>query len=233
MFKVVRWYLFFIITQFLLLFFMVFNYINSGSDINLVNNYISENRIYLVLISSCIFIPLFIYNYKKLNIKTKKTSIFKFILLGISLSLIYNFIGFYLDKLLNSNLYGNFDIISTLLSTVLLGPIVEEYLFRGLIYNDVKNKYGLKKALIITTILFAISHFTFIQIIYASILNIILVKIYERYNNINYCIIVHLFSNLTTTLITLILIKNAFIINFLIFIIGIILLFINNKLNTN
>ena len=72
MFKVVRWYLFFIITQFLLLFFMVFNYINSGSDINLVNNYISENRIYLVLISSCIFIPLFIYNYKKLNIKTKK-----------------------------------------------------------------------------------------------------------------------------------------------------------------
>lgn len=231
MFKVVKCFLYYILIQFIVIFIIVFNYINKGNDPSFIANYINNNRLYLVLFLGVIFIPLLYYNYKKLNIKENKLKdINKLIILGISLSLVYNVFGFYFDKLLKGNLYGIFDIKTTLISTVLIGPIIEEYLFRGIMYNEAKKIYSLKKSILITTIIFALSHATFIQIIYALIIGYILIKVYEKYKNIKSCIIVHMFSNLTTTFVTLLLIKNNLIINILVFIVGlIILLFIKNK----
>jgi len=231
MFKIIKWLLYYIVVQFLLLFLMVGYYTFKGINSLDIPIFINDNKIYLVLFLGVIFIPILYYNYKKLNIKKcKLNNISSLIILGISLSLLYNVLGFYLDKILDSNLYGIFDIKSALISNVLIGPVIEEYLFRGIIYNESKRVYSLKKSVFLTTFLFGISHTTIIQIIYALIIGFILIKVYEKYKNINSCIIVHLFSNLTTTFLTLLLIKDIFLINLFIFIIGLILLvFIKNK----
>lgn len=231
MFKVIRWFLYYIFVQFLLLFLMIFLYVFVGNDPTLVGNYINDNKIYLIIILGIIFIPLLYLEYKSMNIKENKLKdIHLLVLLSISLSSVYNVFGFYFDKLLQSNLYGIFDIKTTLISTVLIGPIIEEYLFRGIIYNEAKRKY-LNKAIFITTIIFSLSHATIIQMIYACIIGYTLIKIYEKYKNINSCIIVHMFSNLTTTFLTLLLIKNNIILSLFIFFVGfVILLFIKKKI---
>ena len=203
MFKVLKWFFYYLILELIIIFLFSYIYINSGNDPSLFNLFINNNRTYIVLLIGIIFIPIIYIKYKKMNIKENKINILIF--LGISLSLMYNVIGFYFNKLLDSNLYDIFDIKNVLISTVLIGPIIEEYLFRGIIYNEAKKKYS--KAGLITTIIFALSHRTFIQIIYAFIIGGVLIKIYEKYNNIKYCIVVHMFSNLVTTLITFILIK--------------------------
>lgn len=231
MFKVVKMFLCYLVVQFGILFLMVFNYINKGNDPNLVSNYINDNRVYIVLLLGIIFIPILYYKYKKFDLKEEKIKdIHILILLGISLSLIYNVFGFYFDKLLNTNLYGVFDIKTTLISTVLIGPVIEEYLFRGVMYNEAKKIYSLKKSVLIVTLIFSLSHATLIQMIYAFIIGLVLIRVYEKYKNINSCIIVHLFSNLTTTFLTILLIKNNLLLNLFIFVIGFfIIYFIKDK----
>lgn len=216
-----KWLLYYLVVQFLIFSLFVFIYTYIGYDTNDIVNIMNNSSIYITIIIALIFIPLLVFNYKKNYKDDKLNSIYKFIILGFSLSLIYNFLGFYLDKLLNTNLYGDFNIIKTIIQTVILGPIIEEYLFRGMIYNGLKKNFNDKKSMIITSIVFAITHTSIIQMIYAFLLNIILVKVYEKYKNINSCIIIHSMSNLTTTFITIFLVKNNLILNILIFLIGI------------
>lgn len=216
-----KWLLYYLVVQFLIFSLFVFIYTYIGYDTNDIVSIMNNSSIYITIIMALIFIPLLVFNYKKNYKDDKLNSVYKFIILGFSLSLIYNFFGFYLDKLLDTNLYGEFNIIETIIQTVILGPIIEEYLFRGMIYNGLKKNFNDKKSMIITSIVFAITHINIIQMIYAFLLNIILVKVYEKYKNINSCIIIHSISNLTTTFITIFLVKNNLILNILIFLIGI------------
>ena len=216
-----KWLLYYLVVQFLIFSLFVFIYTYIGYDTNDIVSIMNNSSIYITIIMALIFIPLLVFNYKKNYKDDKLNSVYKFIILGFSLSLVYNFFGFYLDKLLDTNLYGEFNIIKTIIQTVILGPIIEEYLFRGMIYNGLKKNFNDKKSMIITSIVFAITHINIIQMIYAFLLNIILVKVYEKYQNINSCVIIHSVSNLTTTFITIFLVKNNLILNILIFLIGI------------
>ena len=228
MWYALKWILFYVVIQFSIIFGFSFVYINNGNDPTLLGNYINDVRIYIVLILALIFIPLLIYKYKKLNIKEQKTNISKLILMTICLSATYNILAYYLDKyILLSNLYSNNNnIIVGIISTVLIAPFIEELMFRGVIYNNLKSKYNIKKAMLLTTILFCLSHFTLIQIIYTFIFGYILVYIYEKYQNIKYPIILHMISNLTTTIISLFIIKDYLMINIIILIVSTFTLFL-------
>ena len=187
----------------------------------------------LAIFTAIIFIPLLIKNYKKQNIKNYKLNIKKIILLilmGILLSVFYNTFMFYLNKyLFHTNLFDkNNKILITLLSTGIIGPIIEELMFRGIVYNEAKNKYNNKKAIIITTIIFAILHVNFMQIIYAFIMGLIFIKVYEESKNIKAPIILHMASNITTTLYLILLTKDNLIINFIFLIISFIMLIVIN-----
>lgn len=187
----------------------------------------------LAIFTAIIFIPLLIKNYKKQNIKNYKLNIKKIILLilmGILLSVFYNTFMFYLNKyLFHTNLFDkNNKILITLLSTGIIGPIIEELMFRGIVYNEAKNKYNNKKAIIITTIIFAILHVNFMQIIYAFIMGLIFIKVYEESKNIKAPIILHMASNITTTLYLILLTKDNLIINLIFLIISFIMLIVIN-----
>lgn len=229
--KVIKWPIIYFLFQFTLLFLLAYSYTSSGNDVNLFNEYLSSKQIYLAFILAIIFIPLLIKDYEKYNISNKiKINNFSLVILGIILSLIYNIFAYYFNFLLKTSLFdNNNDLIITLISTGLIGPIIEELMFRGIIYNELKNKYSNMQAILITTIFFAIIHFNIIQILYGLIIGFILIFVYEKYKTIKAPIILHMASNITTTLFLPILVKNILIINYSIFLICLILLIIIKK----
>ncbi len=229
--KIIKWPLIYFIFQFMLIFLLSYSFISNGNDASLFNEYLKTKQIYITLIVAIIFIPLLIKDYKKYNKdKNIKINYFYLIILGIILSLIYNIFAYYFNFFLKTSLFdNNNNLIITLISTGLIGPIIEELMFRGIIYNELKNKYKNMKAILITTIFFAIIHFNIIQILYALAIGFILIFVYEKYKNIKAPIILHMASNITTTLFLPILVQNNFIINYGIFLICLILLIIVKK----
>lgn len=229
--KIIKWPLIYFLFQFILIFLLSYYYVSNGNDVNLFNGYLSTKQIYIALIVAIIFIPLLINDYKKYKKQTNtKINYFYLIILGVILSLIYNVFAYYLNFALKTSLFdNNSNVAVTLLSTGILGPIIEELMFRGIIYNELKSKYSNMKSILITTIFFAIIHINIIQILYALIIGFILIFVYEKYNNIKAPIILHMASNITTTLFLPLLIKNNLIINYGIFIFSLILLIILKK----
>lgn len=229
--KIIKWPLIYFLFQFILIFLLSYYYVSNGNDVNLFNDYLSTKQIYVALIVAIIFIPLLINDYKKYKKQTNtKINYFYLIILGVILSLMYNVFAYYLNFVLKTSLFDNSNNIAiTLLSTGILGPIIEELMFRGIIYNELKSKYSNMKSILITTIFFAIIHINIIQILYALIIGFILIFVYEKYNNIKAPIILHMASNITTTLFLPLLIKNNLIINYGIFIFSLILLIMLKK----
>lgn len=229
--KIIKWPLMYFLFQFILIFLLSYYYVSNGNDVNLFNDYLSTKQIYIALIVAIIFIPLLINDYKKYKKQTNtKINYFYLIILGVILSLMYNVFAYYLNFALKTSLFdNNSNVAVTLLSTGILGPIIEELMFRGIIYNELKSKYSNMKSILITTIFFAIIHINIIQILYALIIGFILIFVYEKYNNIKAPIILHMASNITTTLFLPLLIKNNLIINYGIFIFSLILLIMLKK----
>ena len=229
--KIIKWPLIYFLFQFILIFLLSYYYVSNGNDVNLFNDYLSTKQIYIALIVAIIFIPLLINDYKKYKKQTNtKINYFYLIILGVILSLMYNVFAYYLNFALKTSLFdNNSNVAVTLLSTGILGPIIEELMFRGIIYNELKSKYSNMKSILLTTIFFAIIHINIIQILYASIIGFILIFVYEKYNNIKAPIILHMASNITTTLFLPLLIKNNLIINYGIFIFSLILLIMLKK----
>ena len=229
--KIIKWPLIYFLFQFILIFILSYNFITNGNDASLFNEYLKTKQIYITLIVAIIFIPLLINDYKKYK-KNKyiKINYVYLIILGIILSLVYNVFAYYFNFLLKTSLFdNNNNLIITLISTGLIGPIIEELMFRGIIYNELKNKYKNMKAILITTIFFAVIHFNIIQILYALAIGFILIFVYEKYKNIKAPIILHMVSNITTTLFLPILIQNNFLINYSVFLICLISIIIIKK----
>jgi len=232
MLQAIKWLVLYVVVQSGLIIGVTAIYIGIGNDPKLISDFVGEFQIYLVLILGLIFIPLLLIQYKKLNIIENKYKKFHlFIMFSIFLSIFYNLLGFYFDKhLLLSGLYGeNNNILLTIVSTVLIGPIIEELMFRGYIYNTLKKKYSIKKSCIITSILFAASHFNFIQLVYTFLFSLVLIYVFEKYKNIKYPIFMHMASNLTTTFITMFIIKEHLIINLILLFVSLIIMYLIYK----
>ena len=149
----------------------------------------------LPIILIIFYILTIIYLYKKNYIKEKtlsKKECFPLSILGISIATFLNMIIFkFFPPLPTTSL----PIIISIISTGIIGPIYEEILFRYILYNRLKNKYPIKKSIIITTTIFALSHLTPIKIVYAFILGLIMNISYERHKNILAPILIHISAN--------------------------------------
>lgn len=87
------------------------------------------------------------------------------------------------------------DLIGSLLNSatlVVLAPIVEEILFRGFLLNRWWMKYGLRKAIAMTSLLFGLGHF---DVIGGVIFGIVTSMIYVRTRSLASPIIVHMSNN--------------------------------------
>ena len=79
---------------------------------------------------------------------------------------------------------------------VLVAPILEEIVFRGVIMNNLR-KYGIRAAIIINSIFFALSHYNTDMIIPAFFPGIIFSYVAYKYS-IRYSILIHFFINAIT-----------------------------------
>ncbi len=87
--------------------------------------------------------------------------------------------------------------IVMILAVVILGPIAEEIIFRWMIFGRVRFYLGKKRAIIISSLLFALFHGNMIQFIFCTVVGIALAFVYDRTGNIYLCVIAHMAINFT------------------------------------
>ena len=192
---------FFITTIFSAFFTMRTNY-EVGSELyeNALSLFLKENVIWIGILSFIIFYPIFKKIYKKQKIKSKSInySILPILILEIlSIALLVHFLNSGINHLFSlSNRYKNQEIVwELLLSTVFLGPILEEYLFRGIVFERLKKKVSLYKAMFITSFCFSIMHGDILQMLYAFAVGSFLNYVYIKTQNIKIPIFLHCFLN--------------------------------------
>lgn len=196
-----------------------------------LTSYINSKSTLIVLITSIIFIPILYKVFKKY----KKENNFKLkdiiipIILGITISLVYNIILFKLNNLFhftNKFEVSSIPIIVQMICSGILGPILEELVFRGIVYNKLKtfNKY--KVSIILTSVIFALFHSNIIDAIYAFIVSFVLIYVYEKYKTLKASILMHISLNTTIILMLNLIIKNYIVFNLYLLIVSIIILLI-------
>ncbi|MCR1933333.1 CPBP family intramembrane glutamic endopeptidase [Clostridium tepidum] len=165
---------------------------------------------YSKLVGEVLSYIFFIKNYKKNNkykLKLKNTLRFKgyiFIaMLFIGYILVYdNTIKIIVLKIVKNSIF--YDIMARemknpivgFITTVIIAPIFEEIIYRGIILDELLDNYNYKKAIIISALVFAIVHFNFIQLPDAFIAGIILAAVYCETKSLIPCIAIHFFNNL-------------------------------------
>jgi len=94
--------------------------------------------------------------------------------------------------------------LMTWLTAVLMAPILEEVVFRGLVYTRLKKGLGVIAATIMTSLIFGIAHGTIIWFIYTFIFSIVLIWVFEKFQSLTASILLHLAYNLSGMALSLI-----------------------------
>lgn len=203
-----------------LIFYMIKEFIRDpqalASNIDFLMNDFIQKSIWYIVIAAAISFPVYVF-----IMWLRKESIYKFCsfskisamnialvsLMGIAL----NFVAEFLISLSNlGNLSPDtekmFGIIfegnslgMILLGIGIIGPVIEEIIFRGLIFNELRRNIPVVWALIIQALLFGIYHMNPTQAIYASCLGIVLGLVFMWTKSIWAPILIHIFFNSTST----------------------------------
>ncbi len=195
--------------------------INSNGSIN--TKAIDDNMSLIItffgaLVSTPILILIKYYDIKVQIIKgahtTKSVFLPKYLLIvPFAVSFMYaanTFVGI-IEKLFPSiahsfdeaakSIYGA-NISIQIVTAVILGPIVEELIFRGLMYIRLKRMFGFWIASLVTGLIFGLYHGNVSQGIYAFIFSYGAIYIYEKYKKIYAPIIMHMVANGVSVLVT-------------------------------
>lgn len=239
-FKIIAYPILLIIIEFILIFvFSLFFNFTTSLEVNTLeynlelSNFLNNNKIFITVLSFLLLIPILI---RKIKMPTKKiNNISLLIMIGVTFSLVYNLLIFSLNKIFNfTNMFdvSEISIIINLISVGIIGPILEELVFRGIVYERLRINNSKRKSVILTGLLFGILHGNIIQFIYAFIFNFILINVYDEEKNIFAPIIMHVSANSSLILLLSIIKKLNIYSSLLILVIFlIILLVLLNKYN--
>ena len=218
--KVIIWPIIFIVGQFFIeyIFVAYYNSHNRGELSNKeflefiktceykesLNSFINSQLLLITIIGFIIFLPIFYLLYRNYKKERNCGYFLESISLGISISLIFNILVYNLNDIFNfTDRYNKtLPFIVLIICTGILGPIIEEILFRGIVYNKLKEFNSNMRSIILCSIIFAIFHFDIINAIYAFGVSFILIYLYEKYNTLIAPILMHIFLN-TTVIVTM------------------------------
>ena len=108
-----------------------------------------------------------------------------------------SFIGNIFGKTSNNNLAEiimNTDLTGTVIFVVILGPIMEEIVFRKILI-DRTVKFGERNAMFLSALLFGLFHMNLFQFFYAFGIGLIFAYIYIKSRKIGYSIVFHMIIN--------------------------------------
>lgn len=160
----------------------------------------------LIIISSLFFISL-IKNTKSKIIIFNKITIIGVLFAILCSVLFYLLLDNFLDPIFDSMFpasakqYQEMLIslrqipLATFFRVCLFAPITEEILMRGFMLSGLQSKYNTATALLVTTIVFAVFHFNFVQSISAGICGLVLGLLYINTGSLFCCILAHALYN--------------------------------------
>ncbi|MFP3154022.1 CPBP family intramembrane metalloprotease [Lachnospiraceae bacterium ZAX-1] len=91
-------------------------------------------------------------------------------------------------------------VIFELLGACLIIPLVEELLYRGVVYARMQDLVERKVAAILSALLFGAFHFNLVQFIYAGILGLLMTACLEKSHHLYGAIFAHMGANFTSIL---------------------------------
>jgi membrane protease YdiL (CAAX protease family) len=94
-------------------------------------------------------------------------------------------------------------LLPVFIAVSLFAPLLEEILYRGILFPSIARKYGFTLGIILSSVFFAISHINPIQIVTTIILGPYLCIMYKRLNSIIPGMILHSIHNAAVTAITI------------------------------
>ncbi|MCB2291455.1 CPBP family intramembrane metalloprotease [Clostridium sp. CS001] len=175
--------------------------------------------------------------FRKLSLKNSSIIILSCIGLAfVSSSLVSLLINKFPSYSETSNaIASNTNSVLGVISVVLIIPIFEEVLFRGLIFNELKNHLNIIIAIILQGAIFALAHGNMLQGIYTFIMGVVIAIVYNKIQSILAPMLFHVLYNLFGSIVVPVIITaiGGYHIAFLVFgtimlIISLILLFKNN-----
>lgn len=138
---------------------------------------------------------------KGIRFSFMRNSYLPYILIGIGITSIYNMIIFKMG--LGNEIAIDFNIVLNIISSGIIGPIFEEFLFR---YDLIRRleKFNSNKYVIIllSSVIFALFHTGITTIIYALIVGLINSYIYMKDKDIIKPIIIHISGNIFVNILT-------------------------------
>ena len=102
----------------------------------------------------------------------------------------------------SSSLIYSSHIVVQILVTSIAAPLVEELLFRGIVYKRLRTIMNITPAMIISAALFGLVHGNMVQFVYAFLIGLIFAFVYEKFKTIWAPIILHASANLLSVIIT-------------------------------
>lgn len=171
-----------------------------------IDNFIRNNVYIISLIADIIFvICLFVKrgSIKECRFKNISKKDYLYIaLLSFGLAVILGILVALLMQIFPSynevakTISSSTDSIFSLISIIVLIPICEEIIFRGVIFGYLKKRYNLVVSLIIQALAFAFMHGNIVQGIYTFILGLVLGIIYIYTNSLYGSMLMHIIYNL-------------------------------------
>ncbi|MFV0363949.1 MAG: lysostaphin resistance A-like protein [Suipraeoptans sp.] len=186
--------------------------------ITTLSNITNQYSLFAIGIGSFILIFIFIRMYQKdknsipaTEVREKNGSVKYLILVGISICVHYvlNNLIFVseIDKSTESytqiqELFYSPSIGVQLVVLVLITPICEELVYRGLVYRRLRERSGFIRAGILSSLIFSFVHGNIVQMIYAFCVGMLFAYLCEKFNTVIAPIIAHALMNLMSIVLT-------------------------------
>ena len=84
----------------------------------------------------------------------------------------------------------------------ILSPVIEEMVFRGIVYNALRHNMAENMAMFGSALLFGVFHGNTVQMIYGSLMGVAMAKIYQKYRNLLAPILFHGTANIAVYVLT-------------------------------
>lgn len=124
--------------------------------------------------------------------------------LGLNNLILYSNLASYSEAYQESaEVFYGADLVIQIVCLGVLTPLVEELIFRGLIYKRVKTMMNNpRNAMIFSSLLFGFYHGNFVQILYGCLSGFLLAYLYEKFGSVKAPILAHILMNLTMLMLT-------------------------------
>lgn len=182
-----------------------------------MEQFVNEHLLLMTTIIDAVLIPVFYLMWRldrdKYPLKRADMPDFSWMILaliGVSVCVGLNyFLNMFMPKeILNtyeqtSEVLWNEDTrLLSFISVVLVAPLTEELMFRGLIYTRLRLMLKAPYTILATAVLFGLFHENLLQFMYAFVIGLILAYIMETYRSLWAPIMVHAAANLISWLLT-------------------------------